>query len=530
MANKRIISLIVIAVSLIIVFSMTIYNNKKTEVKSNNSYSEPLVSVKQEENSLASLKEDFTLESDFSSHLPIVVIDTEGIEPPVNTKFNEETRLYEPIKGMEPYVDGNIFVMDSSKRNYLTDMPASKSNIKIKRRGNTSMSYDKPQYLVKLLTEAGQDNELSLLGMGRDNEWVINGTMTDKSMMRNYLSYGIASQFIPYTPDTMYCEVVIKEKDTYTYQGVYLLGESVKQGLDRVDISKYKSTDNYNSYIIRRDRYDEENIMLKTYATENKLSTGYLGLRYPSKYSVTPGMIDYIENDISKIERILYSNNYSEFSTYPEHINVDSFVDYFLVNEFFGNYDAGNNSTYMYKELGGKLSMGPVWDYDGAVDNYTEKPMDVEVLAFQTAPWFDRLITDKTFVLKLQKRYSELRRNYLSEENIMNTIEEIEKYIGPAQEREWARWNEIRKQQDRYELKSYVDEDEDLIYREVSEYNQDIYKLKTVLRKHGDIIPKGLESLKADTIWETDWSSRTNLILILVIALFCIPIIYVARD
>ena len=530
MANKRITSLVVIAVSLIIVFSMTIYNNKKAEVKTTNSYSKPLVSFKEKDNALASLNKDFTLKSDFYSQLPIVILDTKGIEPPINTTFNKKTLLHEPIKDIEPYVDGTIQVMDNSKKNQLTDTPASKSKIKIKRRGNTSMQYAKPQYLVKLVTETGQDNELSLLGMGEDNEWIINGSMTDKSMMRNYLSYRIASQFLAYTPDTEYCEVVVKEKGTYTYQGVYLLSESVKQGSNRVNISKYKETEHYNSYMVRRDRYDEGSIMLETYATTKKLSTGYLGLRYPSKNSVTPEMIDYIENDISKIEKILYSNNYSEFSTYPDYINVDSFIDYFLINEFFGNYDAGNNSTYMYKELGGKLCMGPVWDYDGAVDNYTEKAMDVEVMAFQTAPWFDRLTKDKSFVLKLQKRYSELRRKYLSEKNIMSNIDEIEKYIGPAREREWARVNEAREKQDSYELKSYVDADEDLIYRKISEYDQDIYKLKTILRKHGNIIPKMLENLRKGAMWETDWRSRTNLILGLVMAVFCIPIIYVSRD
>lgn len=530
MANKRIISLLVIAVSLIMVFSMTIYNNKKAEVKTSNSYMKPLVSVKQEDNALASLNMDFTLKSDFSSHLPIVIIDTKGIEVPVNTIFNLETLLYEPIKDLEPYVDGTILVMDNRNRNKLTDTPESKSKIKIKRRGNTSMQYAKPQYTVKLITETGQDNELSLLGMGEDNEWIINGSMTDKSMMRNYLAYRTASQFLPYTQDSKYCEVVIKENDTYTYQGVYLLGESIKQGPNRVNIAKYKSTKDYNSYMVRRDRFDEESIMIDTYATKNKLSTGYLGLRYPSKNNVTEGMIEYIENDISKIEKILYSKDFSEFSTYSQYINVDSFIDYFLINEFFGNYDAGVNSTYMYKELGGKLCIGPVWDYDGAIDNYTIEPMDVDAMAFQTSPWFDRLTRDKSFVIKLEKRYSELRRSYLSEESIMNTIEQTQTYIGKAQEREWFRWNEIQKQQDRYELESYTDEEGSLIYREISEYHQDIYKLKTVLRKHGNIIPKRLQMLKASTIWETDWSSRTNLILLLVMALFCIPIVYIARN
>ena len=80
---------------------------------------------------------------------------------------------------------------------------------------------------------------------------------------------------------------MIKEKDTYTYQGVYLLSESIKQGPNRINVSKYKASKSYNSYMVRRDRYDQEYNMHNTYATENGLSTGYLGLRYPSKYRVT---------------------------------------------------------------------------------------------------------------------------------------------------------------------------------------------------------------------------------------------------
>ena len=67
---------------------------------------------------------------------------------------------------------------------------------------------------------------------------------------------------------------------------------------------------------------------------------------------------------------MLYSQDEALFKTYDRYIDVDSFVDYFLLNEFFGNYDAGNHSTYMYKESGGKLHIGPVWDFDQAMNNY----------------------------------------------------------------------------------------------------------------------------------------------------------------
>ncbi len=123
-----------------------------------------------------------------------------------------------------------------------------------------------------------------------------------------------------------------------------------------------------------------------------------------------------------------------------------------------------------------------------------------------------------------------LDEHYLSERNITNDINEIEAYIAPAQEREWARWNEIRNQQDSYALKPYRDAEGYKINREISEYDQDVFKLKTILRKHGNEIPKSLQALEKVATKETDWTSRTNLILLFVMALFCIPIIYVSRE
>lgn len=530
MANKRVASLIAIAISLLIVFVATIYFNKRNSVNKINAYSVPLVSSLNDKNPLASLNDDFTLKNDFTTHLPIVIIDTKGIEPPITSIFDKEKQIYVPIKEKEPFVDGKIKIIDNGKNNQLKDTPITESDIRIKRRGNTSMMYAKPQYLVKLVTQTGQDNDVSLLNLGIDNEWILNGTMTDKSMMRNYLSYKTASQFLKYTPNTRYCEVVIKDGEKYNYQGVYLLEESIKQGVDRVNISEYKPTQYFNSYMVRRDRYDEEGIMLDTYATKNNLSGGYLGLRYPSKYSVKPQTIEYIENDISKIEKVLYSKNFSEFSTYPEYIDVDSFIDYYLLNEFFGNYDAGNNSTYMYKDLGGKLCIGPVWDFDGAFDNYTEKPMDYSALAFHTAPWFDMLIKDKTFIEKLEKRYYKLRKSYLSEENIINMVDEVCRFIEPARQREWTRWNDIRKEQSIYNLKPYRDNQDDKIYREVLEYDQEIYKLKTVIRQHGDAIPIQLKQLKGSAIWQTGFKNRNDLFLLVVLAIFFIPIIKITRN
>lgn len=527
MADKRVTSSILVIISALAIMAITIMRNEKEQEYKN--YQEPLKAVERTKDPMAFINENFVVDKEFSSHLPIVILDMGGEEPPITARFDELEETYITIKDVQPYVFGNIKIIDNGTENHLLDEPVTESAMRIKRRGNSSMLYDKPQYLVKLVTEKGKDKDLSILKMGEDNEWILNGSMSDKSMMRNYLSYRIASQFIPYTPNMQYCEVIIKDSNDFKYQGVYLLGENIKQGENRVAIKEYSPTDVYSSYLVRRDRFEEERIMLDTYATRRKLSYGYIGLLYPNKNKITKETQSFIENDISRIERTLYSDNINEFSRYSKYINVDSFVDYFLVNEFLGNYDAGNNSTYMYKDINSKLCIGPVWDYDGAMDNFTEVPMKPQDLAFQEKPWFDCLVTDKKFIKKLERRYARLRRNELSENTVIQMIDEIQSYIADAQVREWKRWKEQYTEGNPYSLKNYVDADGDLLYRETTEYEQEIYRLKAIVRTHGEEMAPKIALLEKSTKWDTSWHGYMGLIVLFCGAIFTIPLVYINK-
>lgn len=519
-----------VTVCTVLLCGMNVIYQKRHVQKEDGVYDTPLVVYEEPDGPMDHLDEAFAADADFVSGLPIVVLDMNGEEPPITALFNEESMLYETQPDIEPYVEGTIRVIAGAGLNRIADKPSWESNMVIKRRGNTSMEYAKPQYLVKLRTESGQENKASLLHMGEDDEWVLNGSMSDPSMMRNYLCYKVAAGVTESAPDTQYCEVFIYRDGQYVYQGVYLLGENIKQGEHRVDVSAYKASDVYTSYIVRRDRYDEQDIMLDTPATREALSYGYLGLIYPGRNKVTKETIDYIERDISSIESVLYSDKYIEFSAYPEYIDVDSFVNYFIINEFFGNYDAGNHSTYMYKELGGKLKIGPVWDFDGAIDNYTLKEMTEEHISFYSAPWFDRLIQDESFLEKVQKQYSRLRRTILSEANIMRMIEDTQKYLRAAKQREWSRWQEAYLEPHIFALQDYRDEQGDIIVRQSDSYEQEIYRIKTVLRKHGAAIAGDLKELKKDCKWNTQDLNRNSILLAVCLAIFFIPVIYVSKE
>jgi hypothetical protein len=329
--------------------------------------------------------------------------------------------------------------------NTLADAPAVRTKAMIKRRGNSSHNFEKAQYKLKLMTDGGAENALPLLGMRPDDEWVLNGNMLDKSLMRNYFAMLVASEVMrnSYTPESRFCEVIVRDGGALLYRGVYQLTENVRQGPGRVDISKSAPGGGARSYLLKRDRFDPNRPMLRTYATEAGLSAGCLSLLYPKRDKLGEDELRYVEEDVSAAERVLYADDASVFMTYPNFIDVDSFVDYFVLNEFFGNYDAGWNSTYFYKELGGKLRAGPVWDFDTVMDNYKPMPMAPEEASFAAAPWFDRLIRHKRFLDRVLGRYARLRRGTLAPGRIDAMMQDIARYVGPAQQRDWMRWREI---------------------------------------------------------------------------------------
>ena len=268
--------------------------------------------------------------------------------------------------------------------------------------------------------------------------------------------------------------------------------ESIKKSEGRVDISSYEEGNKYTSYLLRRDRFKEDSIMLNTTAALEEQCYGWLEVQYPPKKYIDENLYNYILNDVEKIEQTLYSDDPEKFSNYRRYIDEDSFIDYFIINEFFMNYDAGSNSTYYYKDHGDKLKIGPVWDFDQALDNYSGELAEVRKTVFQSKPWFERLVKSETFTKKLLKRYKELREDILSDENIEAKIDSIVEYLGDAQKRDYIRW------QDQYvKINSTPLEDENgfTVYRDNLTFEEQIFKVKGLLKLHGFHMQKSLKEL-----------------------------------
>lgn len=485
--KKSWIAAIVVIVGLAIAVPVLMSLLPENRIKANTDYQHEVDDNVNPQLGSATIPENFVLDDEFVTHLPLVIIDLQGNEIPNIYKWTSDGagREYNEVglANPDPWVSMSISIVDNdNNENRLNDAPQLTNNGKIKLRGMSSRTFAKHQYGIKLM-DGEEELETSVLGMEADEDWVLSNSLIDLSGIRNYLAMNIGRQIMPYTPEVRFCEVVFKDGDTYTYQGLYLLSESVKKAPGRVEVDDYKDDAATFSYIICRDRYNKTKLTLSTWASDQQLCYGWFSMVYPKDDMLSENAINSIEEELSKIEHIIYSDDPKEFLKYREYLDVDSFVDYYIINEFFLNYDAGNNSTYYYKTQNGKLAIGPLWDYDNAMDNYDKATANVHNSNFAGQPWFDKLLLDKEFQAKVVARYEELREGVLNEEYIERFIDESYEYLGNARERDFQRWEKDYKE--KHKMQSELDSNGNLVFREANTPYEELVRLKDVLAIHG---------------------------------------------
>lgn len=420
----------------------------------------------------------------FCTHLPLISIDTRGQEVPGVTM--EDKRL----------ITTDVQIFDSeTQNNHLTDTPTLTLQANIRYRGNTSRYFDKLSYLFRTVDENGEELDVSLLGMPEGHSWALNGPFLDKTLIRNYMCMNISAEVMGYAPRVRFFELYFNGE----YQGVYLMMERVSRGDDRVPISKYNEGDPFTSYILRLDRGDEPVNALNPFSEyamrrfPDTLTNRYdFNIEYPPKDLLTPEIVRYIEEDLSQIEKAIYSFDYDDdVYGYSNLLDVDSFVDYFILNEFFQNSDAMLYSTYFYKDLRSTLSVGPVWDWNNACDNYMEEIHDGT--GFRMTGWYMyfMLMRDENFVEQIIARYRFLRQNVLSEEYLMNYIDSTVAYLGDAVDRNYEVWG-YSFDPDQLTEGQYLEPKS----RNPSNYEEAIQQLKNFLIARGNWLDQYIENLR----------------------------------
>ncbi len=385
--------------------------------------------------------------SNFSSNLPLVVITTDN-----NPSTGKPLEIPD-----DPKVLGNMKIISrpAGSRNYLNDQDSTdylnyNGRIGIELRGSSSQTLPKKPYgLTTLKADNVSNNNVSILGMPKENDWVLNALAFDPSLIRDFLSYELYGNLGNYSPRGTYCEVVVNGE----YKGLYIFMEKIKIDENRVNIEKMTPTDNSGDnvtggYITKCDKTTGNDPIAWSMSGADFIHEN------PKPEDITTQQNSYIYNQFNNLKNATAAQNSSITSGYPSIIDIPSFVDFMILNEFTSNADGYQYSTFFHKDRKGKLRAGPIWDFNLTFGNdifiWGLDRSHTDVWQFKDEGntgakfWID-LFNNSTFNCYLSKRWLDVSApgQPLNYTVVSTRIDQIVDLISEAEAREQDKWNTI---------------------------------------------------------------------------------------
>ncbi len=337
--------------------------------------------------------------------------------------------------------------------NHVTDSCSGyNGNIGIKKRGESSLYFAKNNYGIETRDALGNNLNVPLLNLPTENDWVLNGPYSDKSLVRNALSFHLAKVSKNWNPRTRFCELLLNGK----YEGVYLLMEKIKKDSSRVDIADLLPTDLSGDeltggYILRVDKDNLTGQYFKTSVTYGGIPAKNYQFFEPEVNHLALIQQTYIQFQMQAFENSLTSPAFADPDQgYQKFIDAGSFVDYLLLNELAMDVDNFKYSTYCYKEKdskSGKIFAGPLWDDDlgygnanfwmygstgsGWIYNYEKN---------DRLFWWKRLMEDDYFKNLVLTRWTSLREGRWSNERIFADVDSMATSMAAAVNRNYTQW------------------------------------------------------------------------------------------
>lgn len=379
--------------------------------------------------------------ANFSSNLPIVLIDTFG------QTVTADSQTPSAIQFIEVGQDG---------RAAITGAPQLSAYGGINIRGALSATWDKKQYGIETWDEDNIEVDTSPLGFPAESDWIINGPYADKTLMKNVLVYGWWNEMGRYTSRTRFVEVYLNTGSVISsndYVGVYVLLERVKRDDDRVDIEKLlpsdNSTPNVNGgFIWKVDDVEVPNSGFRS--SQDNPNCNYYVNSYPRYEEITTAQQNAMRGFINQYENAIFSNSFANPETgYAKYIDVDSFIDYGIIQDFTQNTDGYHRSIFFHKSRTGKVNMGPIWDFNFSLG------IDNRGLGGPTQPvtdrrdgscWqriYPRLHQDPEFEIKYWDRWFELRESVFDEAKLMAEINAHKALLDEAAARNYQTWTHL---------------------------------------------------------------------------------------
>ena len=387
------------------------------------------------------------------SNLPIVIITTDLDVNNQSLEILDDPKILSSMK---------IIKRPDGSRNYLSDANTTaflnyNGRIGIEIRGSSSQLLPKKGYgLTTLKADNISNNNVSLMGMPSENDWILNGIAFDPSLIRDYLSYNLSRQLGNYATRTAYCELVINGD----YKGLYILQEKIKSSTGRVNILKIATTDNTppnltGGYITKADK-DTGGDPIAWTMSSYSWGTNFIH-ELPKPTAVTTQQNSYIYNQFLNLQNTSNTNNINLVTGYPSVIDIPTFIDFMLMNELASNPDGYQFSTFFHKDRSGKLRAGPIWDFNLTYGN------DLFSMGFDRSrynvwqfsdggndgPKFWRdLFNNPTYKCYLSKRWNELIQpgQPLNYNSLVQYIDQIVASISEAKVREHQKWATVPNQ------------------------------------------------------------------------------------
>ena len=441
----------------------------------------------------------FRLESDaaeFTSNLPTILIDNFGRG---NIPSAGATNRLPMIMAIFEPKDIGGGVMRSSMLN----PPDLVTRMGSRKRGSSSGGWPKNHFSVEAWTENDyEEKDIKPLGFGADNDWILGSFYQfDRALIRNPFIYDVSRQIGRYAARTQHVELWNNLRNNVggnDYFGVYTLGERLDRGKSRIDVDRLNSTileNNFGNggpgnlapfdaqisggYIFKRDRGNP------TFSSSGMGSFVYV---YPGGASdrnrpddffinrnETAWLTKYLEEADDALDAADGINPETGLH-FSDYIDVDSFIDHIMLNNFAMNVDWGRLSAFLHKPRGGKLVGGPIWDFDrnmGSEDGRDRTPdRQWNGTGDSSRTWYDSRYPYYGKVMGYRRntqgpptaqssrpdvmqrwidRWFSLRKSVLSIENLNATVD---KYASPLnvesgndpsrptpQDRNFARWN-----------------------------------------------------------------------------------------
>jgi hypothetical protein len=357
--------------------------------------------------SAKSVKAEFFNPSDFTG-LPIININTSGVS----------------IDSKEDYVEGSLYISGSENSTGLDE-----TEMKIKGRGNSTWwqggIWGKKPYQIKF------GDKTEVLNMPKDKKWVLLAEISDISLIRNKIAREIANMGrFDYVPQAKYTELFINEE----HAGTYLIGQKVEESKNRVNIGD-------DGYLVEIDtdangRIDpNDDVYFRSSQPGLWSNDNVFNIKEPS-LEYNSDQFNLIKNHIDSFEAALFSENFKDPELgYRAFIDLNSFIDWFIVNEISKNQDAAYYSSIYFNYVPGeKIKMGPIWDFDLAFGNvnYSSAENPEGFWIKSRSPWYIRMFEDSYFSNQVKERFNYFYSNL----SVINSqVDDFESYITRSQKK-----------------------------------------------------------------------------------------------